>query len=117
MLSKKLIRRRSMRQERELASATGGRQQRGSGCLPGYKGDVRKRGHFRAECKFTKNKAYRLTKEELSKIRSECSFGETPVLDVTFTDSNGRTDERWVVLPYDEWLRLTRSKDAPDDNQ
>lgn len=101
-----------MRQEHELAGATGARQQKGSGCLPGLKGDVRKKGVFRAECKYTRNKSYRLTKEELIKIRGECYVGETPVLDIAFLDQYGRTDERWVVIPYDVW----RAQYGPDDD-
>lgn len=97
-------RRRSRRQESGLASDTGGTVQRGSGALPWARGDVRKTGEFRAECKFTRRKSFSVTREILDKIRSECSFDEIPVLDVSFVNPEGRTDERYVVVPYDTWL-------------
>lgn len=106
LLSSKENRRRSRRQELELASATGGRQQKGSGCLPWAKGDVRKKGNFRAECKFTRHASFSITRAILDKIRSECDYNETPVLDITFAEATGRTADRWVVVPYDVWLRL-----------
>jgi hypothetical protein len=112
MRSAKDNRRRSMRQERKLAMDTEATQQRGSGASKFYKGDVRKKGVFRAECKFTSAKSFILKLEELDKIRGECAFGETPVFDVTFTDRNGRTVDRWVAVPYEEWLK----QHAPSDD-
>lgn len=96
--------RRSRRQEAKLANETGGRPQKGSGNLPWAKGDVRKKDNFRAECKFTKKKSFSMSREILDKIRSECNFNETPVLDVTFIDDNGRTEDHWVAVPYEVWL-------------
>ncbi len=101
----KANKRRSQRQERELAEDTGGSVQRGSGCLPWAKGDVRKKGCFRAECKFTRARSFSVTRSILDKIRSECSTGEVPVLDISFIDKAGRCDERYVVIPYSVWLR------------
>jgi hypothetical protein len=100
----KANKRRSQRQERQLALDTGGRTQRGSGSLPWAKGDVRKKGKFRAECKFTRNKSFSVTRAILDKIRSECDFNETPVLDITFVDEHGRTEDHWVAVPYEVWL-------------
>jgi hypothetical protein len=96
--------RRSRRQEAKLANEAGGKTQKGSGCLPWAKGDVRKKGKFRAECKFTKKMSFSMSREILDKIRSECAFDETPVLDVTFIDANGRTEDHWVAVPYEVWL-------------
>lgn len=96
--------RRSQRQEAKLAEETGGKAQKGSGCLPWAKGDVRKKGSFRAECKFTKKRSFSLSREILDKIRGECEFNETPVLDVTFVDDQGRTEDHWVCVPYEMWL-------------
>jgi hypothetical protein len=106
-MTPKKQRRRAMRQERELAEATGGRVQAGSGAVPGNKGDVRLRGKFRAECKYTKTKSYRVTRQDLDKITSEASFGEVPIFDITFVGSSGMTEDRWVLLPHADWLRLT----------
>lgn len=103
--SPKRTKRRSQRQEKELAAATGGRAQKGSGALPHAKGDVRVRGDFRGECKFTKARSYRLTRETLDKIRSECSYDETPIVDVAFVSPEGRTEDRWVAMPYDVWKK------------
>lgn len=103
-MSPKKNRRRSMRQERELAADSGARVQPGSGALPGAKGDVRSRGKFRAECKFTKAKSFRVTRAILDKISSECSYGETPVLDIAFLNRVGQTEDRWVAIPYEDWL-------------
>lgn len=103
--SAKANRRRSRRQESQLANDTGGRVQRGSGSLPWAKGDVHKKGFFKAECKFTRKKSFSVTREILDKIRSECEFNETPVLDVTFVDANGKTDDHWICIPYEVWLR------------
>lgn len=100
----KKIKRLSRRQELGLAEDTDSRAQKGSGALPWAKGDVRKKGIFRAECKFTRAKSYTVTRETLEKIRSECDFGETPLLDIQFLDKHGASDDRWVMVPYDVWL-------------
>ena len=102
--SNKAIRRRSKRQELELATDTGGRVQKGSGSLPWLKGDVRHKGKFRAECKQTRARSFSVTRDTLNKIRSECNFDETPVLDVVFLGPGGKTEERFVVIPYSVWV-------------
>ena len=112
-MTPKKQRRRSMRQERELAEATGARVHAGSGAVSGKKGDVRHRGRFRAECKFTKNRSYRVTREDLNKISSECSFGETPVFDIAFVGPTGQTEDRWVLLPYSDWVSIQAGATAP----
>lgn len=103
--------RRSRRQESKLANEAGGRAQKGSGNLPWAKGDVRKKGSFRAECKFTKKKSFSMTREILDKIRSECAFDETPVLDVTFIDNHGRSEDHWICIPYEVWLASQKGAD------
>ena len=113
MWSAKANRRRAMRQEATLAEDTGGRTQRGSGSLPWAKGDVRKKGEFRAECKFTRSKSFSVTRAILDKIRSECSFDETPVLDISFVSGTGKTEDRWIAIPYEEWLRLRKDGGCP----
>ncbi len=109
-LSGKNTKRLSKRQEMALAGDTDSLVQKGSGSLPWAKGDVRKRGRFRAECKFTRAKSYTLTIATLDKIRSECAMDETPVLDVTFLNKDGRTDEHWIMIPYDVWLEQQKEK-------
>jgi len=108
----KKIKRLSRRQELGLAGDTGSQAQKGSGSLPWAKGDVRKRGSFRAECKFTRAKSYSVTRATLDKIRSECAVNETPLLDLQFLDKHGAVDERWVLIPYDVWLEH-QQKESP----
>lgn len=100
----KANKRRSKRQEQRLATDTGGKVQKGSGSLPWAKGDVHKKGTFKAECKFTRNKSFSVSRAILDKIRSECGYDETPVLDITFVDTHGRTEDHWVAIPYEVWL-------------
>lgn len=110
-LSAKATRRRSQRQERELAEDTGGRVQKGSGSLPWAKSDVTKVfGKFRAECKFTRARSFSLTKALINKLRGECDFHETPVFDISFVTPEGRTDERWICMPYEAWLKQNRQE-------
>ncbi len=106
--SAKAIKRRSRRQELELAESTGARVQKGSGSLPHLKGDVHYKGRFRAECKQTRLKSFSVTRSILDKIRSECSFDEIPVLDVEFLSPVGKTEERFIVIPYNVWLELQK---------
>lgn len=106
--SGKKTKRRSRRQELDMADALAGRVQPGSGSLPHAKGDVRVRGKYRVECKFTRFKSYVLKLETLDKIRSECATDETPVLDLAFLDSNGKLDDHWVAVPYSVWLELQK---------
>jgi len=108
-LSAKATRRRSQRQARELAEDTGGSTQRGSGCLQWAKSDVTKVfGRFRAECKFTRARSFSITRAILDKIRGECDFNEIPMLDVSFVAPTGRTEERWVCIPYEAWLKQNK---------
>ena len=110
-LSAKATRRRSQRQENELAQTTGGKTQRGSGCLPWAKSDVVKVfEHFRAECKFTRSKSFSITKRLIDKLRGECDFHEVPIFDISFVSPEGRTDERWVCMPYESWVRQQQGK-------
>lgn len=104
--SNKAIKRRSRRQELALAEATGARVQKGSGALPHLKGDVHYKGEFKAECKQTRRKSFSVTRATLDKIRSECSFDEVPVLDIEFLSPVGKTEERFIVLPYNVWVEL-----------
>lgn len=98
--------RRARRQELELAEETGGRTQPASGAMARAKGDVRKRGVYRGESKFTRSKAFLISRRVLDKISSECQGTEYPVVDICFLDETGRTEDRWVTLPFDTWKKL-----------
>ena len=93
-----------------MAADTGGRTQPASGALPGAKGDVRHKGQYRGECKFTRNKSFKLSLDLLEKISAEAMYPEYPVLDVQFLDSAGREVDRWVAIPYDTWKELHAAK-------
>jgi len=66
--------------------------------------------HFRAECKFTRSKSFSITKRLIDKLRGECDFHEVPIFDISFVSPEGRTDERWVCMPYESWVRQQQGK-------
>ena len=65
-------RRKSMRQEDRVADALSGYRQRGSGALPGRKGDVRG-VELLGECKRTDKKSISITISYLDKITREAA--------------------------------------------
>lgn len=100
----KKIRKRSLKQEREIAELVGGRTQPGSGNQTHAKGDVRKKGKYRIEAKLTTSEQYTLKRSILDKISSECSYGESPVLVIEFIDGvTHRKKASYVVLPIEDW--------------
>jgi len=102
---------RSKKQEKRIATSFGGRVQPASGALAGAKGDVRVRGKLRMEMKLTSKKAYRVSYEDLVKIRSECGLGEQPVFCVDFVDGNtGRTKDSWALIPMAFFEELHENK-------
>ena len=95
---------RSLRQERDLAEAIGGRQQPGSGAIPGLKGDVRLKGVFRCESKSTVHRSWSLKLDDLAKIRSEAGADEAPAFDIIFLNPNTLSQrDRWVAIPFEEF--------------
>lgn len=93
--------RRSRRQEDSVAEDLGGRRQKASGAMKGAKGDVRLKGKARVECKLTTKDSYRVTLQELSKIRGEAAFPEVPVMMLEFVEkASGKGFERWAVVPW-----------------
>jgi hypothetical protein len=118
MTNAKKLRRKSQKIEDGIAQGIGGRRNKGSGSLSYLKGDVRKRGHLRVESKFTQRKSYSVTLDELHKIDSECSHGETPAFDITFVEPVSlREIESWVLIPRTEWQRLLEVDSAATENQ
>lgn len=97
-------RRLSRKQEHRIAEDIGGRRQPGSGSQDHAKGDVRKKGAFRIEAKYTRAKQFTLKREELDKISGECGHGEKPAFQVDFLNNvTGRVEDSWVVIPYEDW--------------
>lgn len=99
-------RRKSVLQERRVASELGGRVQPGSGAPEFYKGDVRKTGDIRVECKTTGTKAYRLTLAEIQKIQSEALMGgeENWAMQIEFQGQF--TNKKVAVIDWDTFIRL-----------
>ena len=108
--SKKRIKR-SRQMENELAADLGGRTQPGSGnsSLPGYKGDVRQLGGWRAEHKYTDSvKQYTLKLLDLARItKIAMDVNELPVLVINFRAGG----ESFAVVPYSLFLEMARDTD------
>ena len=95
----KRLRRKSIKQEEEIAARHGGRRVKGSGAVRGNKGDVRIPGKMRFEAKLTTKKSYRVVQEELSKIRGECTNLEFPAFEIHFADpATLKVYDRWVMI-------------------
>ena len=108
--AKKRIKR-SRQMEKELAEDLGGRAQPGSGnsSLPGYKGDVRQLGRWRAEHKYTDSvKQYALKLLDLARItKIAMEVDELPVLVINFRAGG----ESFAVVPYSLFLEMARETD------
>jgi len=92
-------------QEANLAKKVGGRVTPGSGNKQ-EKGDVRKKGVCRIECKATSKKSFSVTKEMLHKIENAAlPAGEIPLIQVDFLNEYGRVARSCCVLPM-EFLDL-----------
>lgn len=106
----------SQKQERRNAELLGGRTQPGSGSSSRAKGDVRKHGEWRGESKFTFAQAYALDVRTLTKIASECGYGERPVLFLDFKHKDsGRTHGSYVVLHETDFEELVKKHASSDD--
>ncbi len=97
--AKKRLRRRSIKQENEIAARDGGSRVRGSGAGR-IKGDVRNPGIKRTEAKFTTDKkSFTIRHEELAKIRAEAKNLEVPAYEVHFVDPQ-------TLKAYDRWMLI-----------
>lgn len=97
----------SIKQETEIMEALGGRRQAGSGALAHLKGDGRVRDKFRVEAKYTRSGSYRVTRQELNKIRGECTPPEVPLFIIDFVDpETGGSPDRWVMVEFDRFRRM-----------
>jgi hypothetical protein len=88
----------------------GAQRQKASGSLSGAKGDIRKTGSMRGECKFTRARSYSLKLDELMKIEREAAAGEQPAMFIEFQCQH--PPKRFVVIP--EWLYETYARTAGD---
>ena len=97
----------SQRQESELAEELGARVQPNSGAMAGAKGDVRKKGQFLLEAKFTSADSYSLKLAELEKVAGECRGLEKPVLVIDYRESGTSTlKDRFAVFRFDDAKEL-----------
>lgn len=98
---------RSQKQEREVAARFDARVQPASGALPSAKGDVRKRGALRIEAKFTEHETFALPLAALTKVEQECLGLEKPVLVVDFVEKGTRKlRASYAVVPSDHLKEL-----------
>ena len=105
----------SRKQEEEIATLLGARRQPGSGAFAHAKGDVRKKGEFRLEAKFTESDSFSLKLEELQKIALECGPFEKPVFTIDFLEKGTRVlKERFAVLPFED---LQEKVNGPSKNR
>ncbi len=104
----------SRKQEIDLAEDLGGKVQLNSGAVVGSKGDVRVKGEYRVEAKFTAANSYKLDLDELYKIASECEGLEKPLFVVDFLDKHTKKPkDRFAVLPYDQLKELIDAARKP----
>lgn len=98
---------RSKEQEKEIAEELGAWTQPGSGNKAYAKGDVRKKGKFRVEAKYTGAESYSLQHQDIEKIMAECTGLEKGVLVVDFVDKiTLRTKDRFAVIHFGDLKEL-----------
>lgn len=99
--------RRSKEQEQDIAEELGAHVQPNSGATTGYKGDVRKKGVFRLEAKFTHAESYSVHLEDLHKIAGECTGFEKPVIVIDFLEQGTSIlRDRYAILNFDHYKEL-----------
>ena len=92
--------------------AIGGRVSKASGAMASDKSDGRLLDKVRMEAKFTFAKSFRLTRQILNKIRSECQGTEEPAVQIDFNDKvTGRVLDSWVVIPLHAWEKYVNALD------
>jgi len=117
--SARIRRRESDDHEAELAKQTGGRVQRGSGCGPAHKLDVRTQDELR-EHKETGSSDFRFVKlSDWRKTRNHAlGQGLRPVMDLRFKRPGRQQDVQLVVLDlhdYEALKEAARDRSAEDD--
>lgn len=90
---------RSLTQEKQRAKELGGYATRGSGAGR-EKGDVRKKGVLRLECKTTSAKSFRVTQEMIDKIEEAAlTHDEVPAIEVEFLNESGKPYRSVTIIP------------------
>lgn len=97
----------SQQQERDIAEELGARVQPNSGATRGAKGDVRKKGIFRLEAKFTRADSFPLHIDDLQKIAGECSDFEKPIVVIDYLEpGTSKLRDRFAVLHIQDTKEL-----------
>lgn len=98
--------RKSVLQERRTASDVGGRVQPGSGAPGFYKGDVRKQGDVRIECKTTGSHSFILKLPTIEKIKSEALLGGEGdwAMQVEFQTVSG--NKKFAIIDWATYLDM-----------
>lgn len=110
--SAKRRKRASMKQEEQVAQMHGGHRNPGSGSVSGRASDASIREKFRIENKYTSGKGIRVTRTDITKIRSECERGQIPLFQIDFKEPNTlRNQDRWIMIPLDEWKKYLAAFD------
>lgn len=103
--STKRKKKKSNKQERELAKRVGGKTQAGSGNQWHSRGDVEDKD-FLIECKYTKHKSFRVSVDLWEEI-TEKAFamgGKTPAIEILLGE--GQENLKLIVLSEDDYLEL-----------
>lgn len=84
----------------------------GSTDSPSQKGDVRKQGQLRLECKTTTKGSYSLTRADWQKIVSQAGmFGEMPVMQIQFEGQGGFNAKLAVI----DWAWFEQLKEIQEN--
>ncbi len=111
-MTAKTKKRRSQKQERKRIEGVGGRAHVGSGAFSGHKSDG-STDRWRMENKFTTARSYRVTLDDLTKLKSECRNSQRPVFNIDFQNKRtGETSESWVLVRHKDWETMERENAA-----
>lgn len=101
-------RKRSQLQEKRVAEGMDARVQKASGATDFAKGDVRKRGIVKVECKTTAKNSYVLKTQEIHKIKAEAAqHAESWAMQVEFQKPMGQSI-KVAVIDWYEYEQLYR---------
>lgn len=108
------IRKKFKQQERSAAQDIGGRCQPGSGSVESAKGDVRKAGELRVECKTTGGNSFALKHSELLKIEREAQEAlEDWVFQFQFQKQSGMA-RKFAVCTFQTFLGMLGKDVTPE---
>tara|TARA_Y100000310_G_scaffold295374_1_gene326647 strand:+ start:871 stop:1116 length:246 start_codon:yes stop_codon:yes gene_type:complete len=80
------------------------------------KSDVRKIDAVRVECKTTRGKGFRVTREMLEKVEREAGGMETPILQLDFENGDG-TVSSYGIVRWNDLLMLLEEAGILEDRE